>query len=459
MSSANSPAQGFDIEVFIDRQKVSAYQWAILALCFLIVAADGFDTAAAGFIAPAVAKEWGLTRLALGPLLSAALIGSVVGALTSGPLADRIGRKRVLAVSVLMFGILSLACAKAGSAQMLTILRLLSGIGLGAAMPNATTMVSEYMPKKHRALLVNVMFCGFTLGASVGGFAAAGLIPAFGWQSIFVVGGAIPVLLALALFAWLPESVRFMVANSWPTEKINMVLSYIAGKTVAERHFAFTEPAEGKEKSPIALILSKRLRCGTVLLWITYFMGLLVYFLMTSWLPTLMKEGGMSLQQASLITALFPLGGGLGAIVCGLLMDRVNAYRVVAFTYVLTGAFIWWIGQSVGNTLLIGLLTFLAGSCMNGAQISMPVLAAAFYPTNGRASGVAWMLGIGRIGGIMGALAGGAMLEAGFGVASILQALSVPAFIAAGALLINNHLGKRWIDFDSILRKSHSKSN
>ncbi|MFM0397569.1 MFS transporter [Paraburkholderia phytofirmans] len=459
MSLTNSSVKTFNIESFIDRQKVSAYQWVILGLCFLIVAADGFDTAAAGFIAPAIAKDWGLTRFALGPLLSAALIGSVLGALISGPLADKIGRKRVLAVSVLVFGVLTLACAKAGSLQELTFLRLVSGIGLGAAMPNATTMVSEYMPKKHRALLVNIMFCGFTLGASAGGLAAAALIPAFGWQSIFLVGGVVPFLLALVLFAWLPESVRFMVVNSWPTEKINMVLGRIAGKAMAEKHFTIGETANQGRNSPVALILSKGFRSGSLLLWVTYFMGLLVYYLMTSWLPTLMKDGGMSLQQASLITALFPLGGGLGAIVCGLLMDRVNAHRVVAFTYVLAGVFIWCVGQSVGNTLFVGLLTFLAGSCMAGAQISMPVLAAAFYPTNGRASGVAWMLGIGRIGGIVGAFAGAVMLQAGFGIEAILQVLAFPVFVAAGALLLKNHLAKRRIAFDSIAREPHSETN
>ncbi|REG49119.1 AAHS family 4-hydroxybenzoate transporter-like MFS transporter [Paraburkholderia sp. BL6669N2] len=459
MSLASSQAEKVDIEEFIDRQKVSAFQWVILGLCFLIVAADGFDTAAAGFVAPAVAKDWGLTRLALGPLLSSALIGSVLGALISGPLADRIGRKRVLAVSVLVFGVFTLACAKADSLHVLTFLRLVSGIGLGAAMPNATTMVSEYMPKKHRALLVNVMFCGFTFGASAGGFAAAALIPAFGWESVFVVGGVVPVLLSFVLFAWLPESVRFMVANSWSAEKINLVLGRISGKVLVEQHFTIDEPVNQDERSPVALILSKQFRSGSLLLWVTYFMGLLVYYLLTNWLPTLMKDGGMSLQQASLITALFPLGGGLGAIVCGILMDRVNAHRVVALTYVLAGVFICCVGHSVGNTLLVGLLTFLAGSCMAGAQISMPVLAVAFYPTNGRASGVAWMLGIGRIGGIVGAFAGAVMLQAGFAIDTILQAMAVPVFVAAAALLVKNQLGKRRIDFDSIAQEPRPESN
>jgi len=201
MSSDNTSFEVLDVQDFIDQQRFSPYQWLILALCFLIVAADGFDTAAAGFVAPALAKDWGLTWVQLGPVLSAALIGSVVGALVAGPLADQIGRKRVLVGSVFTFGALSLASVQASSIDALTLFRLGCGIGLGAAMPNATTMISEYVPTKHRGLLVNVMFCGFTIGASAGGFAAALLIPEFGWRSVFIAGGVAPLLLAVVLHA------------------------------------------------------------------------------------------------------------------------------------------------------------------------------------------------------------------------------------------------------------------
>ncbi|MFM0336176.1 MFS transporter [Paraburkholderia fungorum] len=453
MQSSTSLSEVLDVRDFIDRQKFSPYQWLILALCFLIVAADGFDTAAAGFVAPALAKEWGLTRLELGPVLSAALIGSVIGALIAGPLADRIGRKRVLVGAVFAFGALSLACMQAHSIEVLATLRLFSGIGLGAAMPNATTMISEYVPAKHRGLLVNVMFCGFTVGASAGGFAAALLIPEAGWRSVFFVGGVTPLVLAAALLVFLPESVRFMVAKSWPATRINSVLSRIAGTTVAGQRFTLHEQSGGEKSTSVALILSKHFRAGTLLLWLTYFMGLLVYFLLTNWLPTLLKDSGMTLKQASLITALFPLGGGLGSVACGYLMDRVNAHRVVAATYVLTGVFLWSIGQLSSGVFYIGMLIFIAGICLNGAQVSMPAIAAAFYPTNGRASGVAWMLGTGRIGGIVGSMAGATLPLAGRGLGSILGMLAIPAFIAAAALLLKDYIAQRQISSDVVMQR------
>ncbi|AQH03138.1 4-hydroxybenzoate transporter [Burkholderia sp. KK1] len=443
MSPNPSPSEILDVQDFIDKQKFSRYQWLILALCFLIVAADGFDTAAAGFVAPALAKEWGLNWVQLGPVLSAALVGSVVGALVAGPLADRIGRKRVLVGSVVIFGALSLASLQASSIEALTLFRLGCGIGLGAAMPNATTMISEYVPAKHRGLLVNVMFCGFTIGASAGGFAAALLIPEFGWKSVFFAGGVVPLLLAVLLLVYLPESVRFMVAKSWPAARINEVLSRISGAPLSASRFKLHEGAEATKHTPVALILSKRYRMGTLLLWLTYFMGLLVYFLLTSWLPTLLKDSGMTLKQASLITALFPLGGGIGSIVCGYAMDRVNAHRVVAVAYALTGCFLWSIGQLSGEMLSIGVLIFIAGTCLSGAQVSMPVLAAAFYPTNGRASGIAWMLGTGRIGGIVGSMAGANLLQAGLGVGAIIGMLAVPSFIAACALLLKDCVSRK----------------
>lgn len=437
------PANTLDVQQFIDEQPFSPYQWLILLLCFLIVATDGFDTAAIGFVAPALTAEWGIQKLALGPVLSAALVGLAVGALGSGPLADRYGRKRVLVGSVLIYGALTVACAFASSVGVLTVLRFLTGIGLGAAMPNATTLLSEYVPARRRALLVNVMFCGFTLGASAGGFVAAAMIPAYGWRSVFLAGGLMPVVLVFALIA-LPESIRFMVVHKWPADQIRKILTRITrGRAVEATEFVLAEEPGGAgakdgakaRRSPLAVILSPRYRFGTCMFWLTYFMGLLVYYLLTSWMPTLIKDAGFSLREAALITALFPLGGGIGAITCGWLMDRMNAHRVVAVTYLLTGAFVWAMGRNVDAAGALAVLTFIAGICMNGAQTSMPVLAASYYPTHGRASGVAWMLGIGRFGGIVGALSGGTLMQAGLGMRTILELLAIPAAIAAVALL------------------------
>lgn len=433
-TGAIPPARTIDVQQFIDNQRFSPYQWFILVLCFLIVMVDGFDTAAIGYVAPALTKEWGVSKLALSPLLSASLVGLALGALAAGPLADKLGRKIVLVVSVLTFGIFSLACAYVDSITMLTIWRFLTGLGLGAAMPNATTLLSEYVPTRRRGLLINLMFCGFTLGAAGGGFVAAAVIPQFGWRFVFIIGGVLPLVLAVFLIG-LPESIRYMVVHNWPAPKIKRVLCRIAGVAQIEAtQFTLPEEQARTGNSPLAVILSSRYRTGTLMLWLTYFMGTLVYYLMASWMPTLIKDSGMSMRDSSLIAALLPLGGTVGAIVCGWLMDWLNPHRVIGTAFFLVGIFVWALGQSVGNVGYMAVLMFSTGLFMGGSLISMSALAASYYPTYGRASGVAWMLGIGRFGGILGAVAGGTLLQLGLDFATILGMLAIPSAIAAGAV-------------------------
>ena len=189
---------------------------------------DGFDTAIIGFIASDLVQEWGVEKSALGPVMSAALVGLAVGALTAGPLADRIGRKKVLIMSIVVFGGFSLLTAFATSLNQLTLLRFLTGLGLGAAMPNAATLMSEYAPERRRALLVNLMFVGFPMGSSLGGFLSAWMIPHYGWQSVLVLGGVMPLLLAVALIFLLPESARYLVVKQQPAQRIAAILKRIA---------------------------------------------------------------------------------------------------------------------------------------------------------------------------------------------------------------------------------------
>ncbi|MFJ1253928.1 MFS transporter [Cupriavidus sp. CuC1] len=425
-----------DVQAFIDDHRFSGFQWIVLALCFLILAADGFDTAAIGFIAPALVKHWGVSKTLLGPVMSAALFGLAAGALVAGPLADRFGRRIVLVVSILWFGGWSLAAAFSPSLDALTIMRFLTGVGLGAAMPNAVTLMSEYAPASRRGLAVNTMFCGFTLGASAGGFVAAWLIPAYGWTSVLLVGGVAPLLLAVLLVALLPESARFMVARQYPGEKVAKVLDRIApGTLTGAETFVVKEYGATVQGSPLRQILSRPIAASSLMLWLTYFMGLLVFYLLTSWLPTLITDAGFNIGSAAVVTALFPLGGCFGTVVTGWLMDRSSPYRVVALAYGLAGLLIFAVGYGSGDLILLGFLVFGAGICMNGAQSSMPTLAAGFYPTNCRATGVAWMLGIGRFGGITGALLGAQLVGFGWSFTTIFGLLALPALAAALALL------------------------
>lgn len=426
-----------DVQSFINDQPLSRFQWRVVILCFLIVFLDGLDTAAMGFIAPALSQEWGIDRASLGPVMSAALIGMVFGALGSGPLADRFGRRGVLIGAVLVFGGFSLASAYATNVDQLLVLRFLTGLGLGAGMPNATTLLSEYTPERLKSLLVTSMFCGFNLGMAGGGFISAKLIPAYGWHSLLVIGGVLPLLLALVLFVWLPESARFLVVRNRGTDRVRKTLAPIAPDVVAQAaSFSVPEQKAVAARNVFAVIFSGTYGVGTVLLWLTYFMGLVIVYLLTSWLPTLMRDSGASMEQAAFIGALFQFGGVLSAVFVGWAMDRFNPHKVIGTFYLLAGIFAYAVGQSLGNITLLATLVLVAGMCVNGAQSAMPSLAARFYPTQGRATGVSWMLGIGRFGAILGAWSGAALLGLGWNFEQVLTALLVPAALAAVAVVI-----------------------
>ena len=425
-----------DVQEFINRHPFSRFQWITFALCFCIVLLDGFDTAAIGYIAPSLIQEWGVSKPALAPVLSAALFGLAAGALMAGPLADRLGRKKVLAGSVLVLGLFTLLSGFAGDLQSLTVMRFITGIGLGAAMPNAVTLMSEYCPTARRSLLTNAMFCGFPLGAAFGGFLASWMIPQWGWRSVLLFGGVSPLLLLVVLLLLLPESVRYMVAKGHDHARIQAVLSRISASASEAGAFFLSETrAVAAGKSGLAVVLSPSYRVGSVMLWLAYFMGLVIFYALVNWMPILFKDAGIAPKQAMLISALFPLGG-IGAVFCGYLMDRFNADRIIAIGYLLTAASIYAIGQATGSVGLLVLVVFVAGTIMNTAQSSMPALAAGFYPTQGRATGVAWMLGIGRFGGIAGSLLVAELARRQLGFDQVFMVLAIPGLIAAAALFI-----------------------
>ncbi len=264
-------------------------------------------------------------------------------------------------------------------------------------MPNAATLMSEYAPERRRALLVNLMFVGFPMGSSLGGFLSARMIPHYGWQSVLILGGVMPLLLAVALVFLLPESARYLVVKRQPSQRIATILRRIA-PLPEQVEFELREAGQVKDKSALAVIfspLSRRYRDA-----VHDLLSGAADFLFIDQLASAADSRNRRInERASIITALFPLGGGIGVLILGALMDKINPNKVVAVGWLLTGVFVFLVGFSTNNTVLMGVMVFIAGSIMNGAQSSMPALAAGFYPTQGRATGVARMLGIGRFGG------------------------------------------------------------
>lgn len=424
-----------DVNTVIDREKLSPLQWLIFALGFLVFFCDGLDTGIIGFIAPALLDDWGITKPQLAPVLSAALVGMSIGALISGPLADKFGRKKVIVTTTLLFGLFTVLCGFANSTQELMIYRLITGVGLGAAMPNISTIVSEYMPVKRKAFLTGLAGCGFMLGISCGGILSAYLLDSLGWKIVIIIGGLLPLLLVLLLIFKLPESVQFLL-KTHQNAKAQQILETIQQQNFVG-HVAITAPSNEiqNDQSPIKQVLGSHIWTSSML-WLCCFMSLLVFYLLTSWMPTILKTAGFSTQQFSFIAAIFPFGGVIGAVVMGWYMDKLNPTSVIKSAYLL--AFILFIvaGFVGANLVYLGMIVFLLGVLLVGAQSSLLPLAALSYPASCRAVGVSWMHGIGRIGAILGAFYGSIVFTLDLGLSGLFYVLAIPTFISFTALSI-----------------------
>jgi MFS transporter, AAHS family, 4-hydroxybenzoate transporter len=423
-----SPA--IDVVDFIDRQPVSGFQIRVLLTCAAVLFLDGFDTQAMGYVAPALAKEWGLSKAALGPVFSAGLFGLMIGALVFGPLADRVGRKTIIILSTLTFGIGALATAMVQDVTTLLVIRFLTGLGLGGAMPNAIAMTSEFNPQRRRATMVMIMFCGFSVGAAVGGMLAAGLIPKFGWRSVFIVGGVAPLIMVPILLLRLPESVRFLALHGNAPARVAELLARISPRTAfaADARFVINEtPLAGL---PVTHLFREGRAATTLLLWIVFFMSLLDLYFLSNWLPTVLNDLGASVSEAVVIGSMLQVGGVAGTFALGSLIDRFS-FRALALVYFGAVFAVGAIGQLSHSALLVTIAIFAAGFCIVGGQIAANALAAAFYPTSVKATGVGWALGIGRIGSIVGPVVGGVLLEQKWSAAAVFMAAAGAAFCAA----------------------------
>jgi benzoate transport len=298
-----------DVADFIDQQPVGGFQLKLLLTCAAVLFLDGFDTQAIGYVAPALAKEWGLTKGALGPVFSAGLFGLMIGALVFGPLADRIGRKKIIIFSTLAFGIGALITVFVQDANTLVAIRFLTGLGLGGAMPNAIAMTAEFNPRRRRATMVMIMFCGFSIGAALGGLLAAALIPNFGWRSVFVVGGVAPLLLVPVLARRLPESVRFLALTGRGNAHVAQLLSFINPKAAFAPATQFVVHEPELTGIPVLHLFREGRTLITLLLWVVFFMSLLELYFLSNWLPTVLNDLGSSVPVAVAIGSMLQVAG------------------------------------------------------------------------------------------------------------------------------------------------------
>jgi AAHS family 4-hydroxybenzoate transporter-like MFS transporter len=463
ISQVQASGTPVDVAEFIDRQPVGGFQIGLLLTCAAVLFLDGFDTQAIGYVAPALAKEWGLTKATLGPVFSAGLFGLMIGALVFGPLADRIGRRKIIIFSTLAFGLGTLATAFIQDVSTLLAIRFLTGLGLGGAMPNAVAMTSEFSPHRRRATMVMIMFCGFSVGAALGGLLAAALIPQFGWRSVFIVGGVGPLLLVPILALRLPESVRFLALTGRANERVAQLLGRINPKADLAPGTQFVVHEPGLAGIPVLHLFRDGRTLATLLLWVVFFMSLLDLYFLSNWLPTVLNDLGASVSAAAVIGSMLQVGGVVGVFTLGSVIDRFS-FRALTLVYFMAVFAIGAIGQLGHSELFVTMAIFAAGFCIVGGQTAANALAAALYPTSVRSTGVGWALGIGRVGSIVGPLVGGALLTMKWSTASVFICAAGAALCAALAAFCLSRLagmggsGQRAADqpaaFEASLRAS-----
>ena len=420
-----------DVAALIDKTRFGALQIRITVLCGLIALLDGLDLQSIGLAAPAIGAALHIPPPAFGTVFSTALAGLALGAFVLGPVADRFGRKGVLIGSTLCFGLFTIGTALVRDYNELLICRFLTGAGLGGAMPSFIALTAEYAPRRHRSTIVALLWAGFPLGGVVGGLLAARLIPAFGWQSIFWAGGVTPIVLAAVLAIALPELIGFLVERGAPAQRIAGILRRLGPTVVIPSDARFILGNERPIRVSLGALFAERRGLGTVLLWISFFIAFGMLVTNSAWAPTLLGREGIALPDAAIALATYNLGSVIGTIGVGWLIARFGAAVVLTPALVVSAVAFAGIGQAPPSVMLVTLLQGLFGLSMGCASSGLIAVAALFYPTAIRSTGVGWAMGIGRVGSFTGPLVVANLLGRHWAIDSIFLALAAPALVAA----------------------------
>jgi AAHS family 4-hydroxybenzoate transporter-like MFS transporter len=466
MSVVSQPE--FDVSAIIDRSRLSALQWRAILLCAIVAILDGFDTQAIAFVAPVIARELNIASTAFGMVFGVGLLGSMIGALILGPAADRFGRKPVIILSTLVFGAFAAVTSLSTSLFSLMLYRFLTGLGLGGAIPNIIAITSEYAPRRQRATLVTLMFCGFPLGAVLGGGVTAHLIAAYGWHAVFYVGGTLPLALLPLLWFGLPESICFLAARRDRYQNSSRELLRIVRRVDPGGRYAddcrWLVNEERLKGSPIKALFLDGRAIGTLLLWVVYFSNLLILYFLINWLPAVLQRAGLPIERAIIATVALNAGGIVGGLLLGRLVDKRQPYGVLTVAFACAAVLVAAMGAlESGSVLVLMSAIVAAGFFVIGTQYCMNALAANFYPTGLRSTGIGWALGIGRIGSIVGPVIGGILLSFEWSPSALFTTIAAPAAVSSLAVFvlgrwqqriisptIASRAGTTWVDGTSI---------
>jgi AAHS family 4-hydroxybenzoate transporter-like MFS transporter len=423
-------AHAIDVTALIERQKLRGFSLSLIAWCFLIVLIDGYDQVAAAYAAPTLIRAWHVNAAEFGHVFGYGLFGVLVGSLLLGFMGDRIGRRLTIIYGALWFGILTFVCSLATSLDQLTVLRFLAEIGMGGVVPNTVALVSEYAPKARRATWITLMFSGFSIGAGGGGAIASWLLPRFGWPILFEVGGVAAVAVAVASFAVLPESVRFLILNERAPREIARIVRRL-GSDVAENLRATRYVVDDEQRiraTPLALFSNGLVRV-TPLLWALFILNSLALHFLQNWLPILFSMSALPSAEAAKAAMMFPVGGTVGALALSRCVDRYGV-AVILLLALLGLPVCVSLGMPMPAVWLYA-ASFVSGVCVIGSQFALYAVAGMLYPTMLRSAGVGAAIGVGKLGSVIGSVLGGVLLAMNLPVANLFTNVSsVFVFIA-----------------------------
>ena len=421
-----------DVGDIIERQRIGGFAFMLIFVLGLMMMTEGYDLGALAFAAPAVGRAWHLGRGALGPVFGWFVFGTMVGAIVLGYAGDLLGRKRAIVFGTLVLAVFTFATAWSANLNQMLILRFCAGVGIGGVVPNAIAYMTEFAPKRWRATWVTVMYTGYTMGTGLGGFVSAGLIPIYGWQIVFVIGGIAPLVTCLIFALSATESIRFLALKGRQREVIARVVSRLLPGTSVDAGTRFVVDAEAGAACSSASfkpLFAGRLRILTPILWLVYIANSMALFFLVSWLPFLIEATGIASGRAALISTLFSLGGTIGGLALMRFVDTRGAAVITVLPLIGT-PIVATLGSGMSEMLLI-LAVFATGFCVIGAQFGLNAVAAMVYPTALRAKGTGAAVGIQKIGAIAGPVIGGVLLAGHRPVRELFYFGAVPVFTVA----------------------------
>ncbi|UDL96998.1 MFS transporter [Streptomyces longhuiensis] len=437
-----------ELAPIIERQRANRRWLLMYAVCCLITFLDGFDFQILSFAATYLKKDFGLTETQLGTLGTVGLFGTMIGALIMGYLADRMGRRPTIIVSVAGFGVFMLGFAQADTYAHLVALRFISGLFLGGVLPLTWALAAEYAPKRFRVTAVSIIMCGYTLGGAAGGPVSNWLIPDYGWRSVFVVGGVCSLLTVLAVLPLLPESVKFLALKARPDsdERISRILSRFQPGLSIEPGTRFTTEAQeqahsGKRFTP-AQLFRGHLAAITPLLWVVYLLSSALIYFLVFWTPMINERMGFSVSAAATIAALASVAGAVAQLFISRFVDRKGAGIIL---WMPLAAVVCMVTLGSGALAPAFYIAFVIGAKMfvNGGHGGITSIAGTFYPTAIRANGAAWASSVAKIGAMVGPWLGGVILDAGLGAQGAFTVFAVCPAVMVVVLFVFGRVQRR----------------